>query len=43
MAATAAGEVTELLRALQGGNKQADGRLIQLIYPELRRLASHEA
>lgn len=42
MAATAAGEVTELLRALHGGNKQAEGRLIQLIYPELRRLARRQ-
>ena len=39
MAANAAGEVTELLQALQNGDRQAESRLIQLIYPELRRLA----
>jgi RNA polymerase sigma-70 factor, ECF subfamily len=39
MAGAAAGEVTELLQALQRGDKQAEGKLIQLIYPELRRLA----
>lgn len=39
MATAAAGEVTELLQALQRGDKQAEGRLIQLVYPELRRLA----
>ena len=37
--APAAGEVTELLQALQKGNKQAEEKLVHLIYPELRRLA----
>ena len=37
--APAAGEVTELLQALQRGDKQAQEKLVNLIYPELRRLA----
>lgn len=37
--AAAAGEVTGLLQALQKGDKQAEDKLVQLIYPELRRLA----
>src|SRR4029077_12387 len=42
-AVAATGEdVTDLLRAVQNGDKQAEGRLIQLIYPELRRLARRQ-
>jgi RNA polymerase sigma factor (TIGR02999 family) len=40
--ATAAGDVTHLLRALQKGDKEAESRLIQLVYPELRRLARRQ-
>ena len=37
--AAAAGEITDLIRAVQSGDKRAEDRLIFLIYPELRRLA----
>jgi len=40
--AVSAGEVTELLRAAQRGDKQAEARLLPLIYPELRRLARRQ-
>jgi RNA polymerase sigma-70 factor (ECF subfamily) len=40
--ATAVGDVTQLLRAVQKGDKEAEGRLIQLVYPELRRLARRQ-
>ena len=33
------GEVTELLRSVQKGDESAEGKLLLLIYPELRRLA----
>lgn len=36
------GTVTELLQAFQHGDKQAEFRLIDLIYPELRRLARNQ-
>ena len=42
MASAAAGEVTELLLALKRGDKQAEGKLVQLIYPELRRMAQRQ-
>jgi RNA polymerase sigma factor (TIGR02999 family) len=42
MASAAAGEVTELLLALKRGDKQAEGKLVQLIYPELRRIAQRQ-
>jgi RNA polymerase sigma factor (TIGR02999 family) len=35
------GEISELLRAAKNGEKQAEDKLIHLIYPELRRLARH--
>jgi len=38
----AAEKVTGLLQALQRGDKQAEGRLMQLMYPELRRLARRQ-
>ncbi len=45
--AVPAGEVTQLLLELKQGNKEAEGRLIPLVYGELRRIASnrlrHEA
>jgi len=34
------GEVTHLLLELRRGDKEAEGRLIPLIYPELRRIAA---
>jgi len=34
------GEVTQLLFELKGGNRQAEERLIPLVYRELRRIAS---
>src|SRR5215471_10977158 len=37
--APVAGEITDLIRAVQSGDKRAEDRLIYLIYPELRRLA----
>ena len=37
--APAAGEITDLIRAVQSGDKRAEDRLLYLIYPELRRLA----
>jgi len=36
----AAGEVTRLLSAVQGGNEQAAERLLPLVYEELRQLAA---
>jgi hypothetical protein len=42
MASAAAGEVTDLLLALKRGDKQAEGRLVQLIYPALRRMAQRQ-
>jgi RNA polymerase sigma-70 factor (ECF subfamily) len=35
-----AGEVTQLLMAMQEGQPEAEGRLIPLVYDELRRLAA---
>ena len=35
----AAGEVTQLLLELKRGNKEAEGRLIPMVYKELRRIA----
>jgi len=35
------GEVTQLLRKLRAGNRDAEAKLIPLVYDELRRLASH--
>src|SRR5450755_4185044 len=35
------GEVTELLAQIHSGDKEAEGRLIPLVYAELRRLAAH--
>lgn len=35
------GEVTQLLAQIRGGNKDAENRLIPLVYAELRRLAAH--
>jgi RNA polymerase sigma factor (TIGR02999 family) len=37
---TAPGEVTHLLLELKQGNKEAEGRLIPLVYNELRRIAA---
>ena len=37
--ATATGEITHLLLGLKRGNKEAEGRLIPLVYKELRRIA----
>ena len=34
------GEVTNLLLELKRGNKEAEGRLIPLVYKELRRIAA---
>lgn len=35
------GEVTQLLVQIHAGNKEAEERLIRLVYAELRRLAAH--
>jgi len=35
------GEVTRLLGALKAGNKDAEAELLELVYPELRRMARH--
>jgi RNA polymerase sigma-70 factor (ECF subfamily) len=35
------GEVTQLLAQIHAGNKEAEDRLIRLVYGELRRLAAH--
>lgn len=35
------GEVTQLLALIHAGNKEAEDRLIPLVYRELRRLAAH--
>ncbi|MGA2005515.1 MAG: sigma-70 family RNA polymerase sigma factor [Terriglobales bacterium] len=35
------GEVTQLLAQIHAGNKEAEDRLIPLVYAELRRLAAH--
>ncbi|HET9282328.1 MAG TPA: sigma-70 family RNA polymerase sigma factor [Candidatus Angelobacter sp.] len=35
------GEVTRLLGEVRAGNRDAEARLIQLVYSELRRLAAH--
>jgi RNA polymerase sigma factor (TIGR02999 family) len=35
------GEVTELLAQIHAGDKEAESRLIPLVYSELRRLAAH--
>ena len=37
-----AGEVTDLIRAIQAGDKQSEHKLICLLYPELRRLARQQ-
>jgi RNA polymerase sigma-70 factor, ECF subfamily len=37
--ASAVGAVTELLQSIRNGDKQAEDKLIRLMYPELRRLA----
>jgi RNA polymerase sigma factor (TIGR02999 family) len=37
---TAPGEVTDILLELKRGNKEAEGRLIPLVYKELRRIAA---
>jgi len=42
MASVAAGEITALLQALTKGDKQVEGKLVQLIYPELRQLARRQ-
>jgi RNA polymerase sigma-70 factor, ECF subfamily len=36
---TGAGDVTGLLRELRSGNKTAEARLLELVYPELKRIA----
>jgi len=33
------GDITNLLRELRSGNKEAEPRLLELVYPELRRIA----
>jgi RNA polymerase sigma-70 factor (ECF subfamily) len=33
------GEITRLLQALRSGDREAEGELIRIVYPELRRLA----
>ena len=35
------GEITRLLAQIKSGNRDAESRLIPLVYSELRRLASH--
>ena len=35
------GDVTQLLIQLRGGSREAESRLISLVYAELRRLAAH--
>src|ERR1051326_5768237 len=35
------GEITELLAAINNGNREAEARLMPLVYEELRRLAAH--
>jgi len=35
-----AGEITQLLGELRTGNKAAESRLLELVYPELRKIAS---
>ncbi|GAA5504718.1 hypothetical protein Rcae01_00157 [Novipirellula caenicola] len=35
-------EVTKILTAIDGGDRQAAGQLLPLVYDELRRLASHK-
>jgi RNA polymerase sigma factor (TIGR02999 family) len=35
------GDVTQLLIELRGGNRQAEAKLIPIVYAELRRLAAH--
>ena len=37
----APGEITRLLAEIKSGNRDAESRLIPLVYSELRRLASH--
>jgi RNA polymerase sigma-70 factor (ECF subfamily) len=36
-----AGEVTRLLGAVKAGDKAAEAELLELVYPELRRIARH--
>ena len=36
-----AGDVTTLLGELKAGNKTAEARLLELVYPELRKIARH--
>lgn len=36
------GNVTQLLSAIEGGNSQAAGQLLPLVYEELRRIAAHK-
>ena len=36
---TSTGEVTGLLRELRNGNKTAEARLLELVYPELKKIA----
>lgn len=33
------GDVTQLLRELKGGSKAAEGRLLELVYPQLKKIA----
>jgi RNA polymerase sigma factor (TIGR02999 family) len=37
---TRPGDVTSLLRELKGGNASAEARLLELVYPHLRRIAA---
>lgn len=39
MAVEDAGEITKLLGELRSGNKSAEARLLEAVYPELRRIA----
>lgn len=34
------GEITQLLKQLSGGSREAESRLVPLVYEELRRLAA---
>jgi hypothetical protein len=34
------GEVTQLLKQVSGGNREAEGKLVSLVYNQLRRLAA---
>ena len=39
--ADASGEITRLLEEIQAGDKAAEARLMQAVYPKLRRIAAH--